>query len=326
MTNSQLIRNSYCSFVNLDHRIDRNEKMIESLAKAGITEYTRTRGMLPTEWPDKAQQMTAMLRRPQVGAIGCYLSQEKIIKKALELNKHAFVCEDDIVICEDFQKRIKYIDSWINRNIEYKGFSSLAIGDKIVKNGKIELIIEFLHEDYLIQNEVDSLLGNFGCDLIRERIWDCLWMGGTFHIGYKERGPYWHPELGFDAELTDDPRMIRTYGSFSTFGYIINKNSIERVLSLLDEFLPKSIGIDHSMINISPQLNTFAFVPGIFKQYDNLSDQIPSKQHITEFSGFSKLNGTEANSKYWFQDKMEDFSPEEFDWQEAQTKRWDWQK
>lgn len=274
-----LLQDSYIAYVNLDHRQDRNIKMIESLEKAGIKEYSRIRGMLPTEWPEKAQQMTAMLRRPQVGAIGCYLSQEKIIKKALELNKHAFVCEDDIIFCSDFMKRVDYVNDWILR------------GERL--------------ED--------------------EKEWDIVWWGATFHVG--GRGPYWHTKtIGRDAQLTSDPRIIQTFGSFCTYCYTINRTSIEKVLSLLDQFLPQSIGIDHSMINISPQLKTYAFVPGCVIQYDNLSDQIPSKQHITEFSGFSRLNGSEENSKYWYQDRMENFDPTIFDWQEAQTKRWDWQK
>lgn len=270
-----LISDCHIAYVNLDHRQDRNAKMIESLEKAGVKDYERVRGMLPSEWPEKAQQMTAMLRRPQVGAIGCYLSQESIIKKALELNKHAFVMEDDLQFCSDFGKRIGYIDNWISPkpDSDGKGF-------------------------------------------VRE--WDILWLGGTFHVGGK--GPYWHTHtLGRDAECTDDPRMMRTYGSFCTYAYIVNRRSIEKVLSLLDQFLPQSIGIDHSMINISPQLKTYAFVPGCVIQYDNLSDQIPSKQHITNFSGFSRLNGTEENSKYWFQDKMEMFDPLTFDWAEARV-------
>lgn len=268
-----LLQDSYAAYVNLDHRQDRNIKMIESLEKAGIKDYERVRGMLPTEWPEKAQLMTAMLRRPQVGAIGCYLSQESIIKKALELQKHAWVMEDDIILCSDFQKRIEYMDQWTRNTDPLRGF----------------------------------------------RDWDIIWLGGTFHVGGK--GPYWHTHtLGRDAECTDDPRMMRTYGSFCTYAYIVNRNSIEKVLSLLDQFLPQSIGIDHSMINISPQLKTYAFVPGCVIQYDNLSDQIPSKQHITNFSGFSRLNGTEENSKYWYQDRMEMFDPLTFDWAEARVK------
>ena len=240
----------------------------------------RVRGIYPSEWEGREQWFTKMLTRPQVGAIGCYLSQESIIEQALIYKKHAWVMEDDLVFCSDFKKRIEYIDRWIRSGSGY---------------------------DFL------------GQPVVGERDWDIIWLGGTFHVGGK--GPYWHTDtIGRDAELTDDPRMIRTYGSFCTYCYIINRNSIEKVLNLLDEFAPQSIGIDHSMINISPKLNTFAFVPGCCKQYDNLSDQIPTRKEETTFSRFEKLNGTIENSRYWWQDKMEDFDPLTFDWAEAKVR------
>lgn len=268
-----LIQDSYISYVNLAHRTDRNDLMIESLKKVDLP-INRMSGILPHEWLGDAVKMKAMLKRPQKGAIGCYLSQTSIIKKAKELNKHAWVMEDDLVFCSDFQKRIDYIDRWIHTP---QGFYP-----------------------------------NFTW-----RDWDIIWLGATFHVN----PPYWHKAtLGRDAELTDDPRIIKSYGSFCTYGYIINRSSIEKVLSLLEEVLPQSIGIDHSMILISPKLNTFAFVPGCVKQYDNLSDQIPENKDVTEFSRFEKLNGTIENSKYWWQDKMEDFIPETFNWAEARVK------
>jgi GR25 family glycosyltransferase involved in LPS biosynthesis len=273
----QLIKDSLVAYVNLDHRNDRRQHMLNQFDRfPDIFSYSvRVKGMTPEEWPYKAYQMKAMLARPQKGAIGCYLSQEKIMKQALQQNKHAFVMEDDLIFCSDLEKRLEYIDNWRCCNL----------GEKI---------------------EI-------------ERKWDAVWLGATFHIGK----PWWdekrkpEEQLGRDAELTDDPRMIRTYGSFCTYAYIVNRNSIQKVLSLLDEFLPQSIGIDHSMINISQKLHTFAFVPGCVKQMDNLSDQIPGSGHITEFSRFSKLNGTEENSAYWYQDRMENFDPEKFDWKEA---------
>ena len=144
--------------------------------------------------------------------------------------------------------------------------------------------------------------------------WDIIWLGGTFHIN----PPYWHKQdLGRDAECTNDPRIIRTYGSFCTYSYIVNKYSLIKVVNMLEKIMHKSIGIDWSMIQLSPQLHTFAFVPGCCKQIDNESDQIPDKKVITEFSKFEKLNGTIENSRYWYQDKMEDFDPLTFDWAEA---------
>ncbi len=147
---------------------------------------------------------------------------------------------------------------------------------------------------------------------------DVIWLGGTFHVP-----SYWHTgsnplhptaTLGKDAERTSDPRIIRTYGAFSTHAYIVNHKSILNVLSMLVEDMPTSIGIDFSFIRMQPSLRTYAFVPGCIKQMDNKSD---IGAGMTIYSGFSRLNGTEENSRYWWQDRMEDFDPLNFDWKDA---------
>jgi hypothetical protein len=105
--------------------------------------------------------------------------------------------------------------------------------------------------------------------------------------------------------------MVRTYGAFSTYAYIVNHNSIFKIFDLFDQHLHESIGIDWLFIKLQPQLNCFAFVPGCVKQMDNQSD---IGDGMTIFSGFSKLNGTEENSRYWYQERMEDFNPDTFIW------------
>lgn len=155
--------------------------------------------------------------------------------------------------------------------------------------------------------------------------WDVIWLGASFHIN----PPYWHrkggsadvrnnasAELGYDAEITDDPRMIRTYGAFATFAYLVNKNSIQKIFDLFDEHLHKSIGIDWLFILLQPQLKCFSFVPGCVRQYDNLSD---IGTGVTNWSGFLKLNGTLENSAYVYQEKMEDFNPLNFNWNEVKN-------
>lgn len=288
---NQLLNDSFIAYVNLDHRNDRRVRFMQEWQDKVVNQYytkdgiargpltiERIRGQYFEE-RDKSKDytITKMLSRPQIGAVGCFASQIKIMKKALELDKHALVFEDDLVFCSDFIKRMDYIDRWTqDQQAWYDNWES--------------------------------------------RGWDILWLGGTFHVGGK--GPYWHThDLGRDAELTDDLRMIRTYGSFCTYGYIVNRSSIEKVLKMLDEIMPESIGIDWSMIRISPKLYTYAFVPGCVKQYDNTSDQIPSlgEKGVTEFSRFEKLNGTLENSRYWWQDRMEDFEPSTFDWAEAKV-------
>lgn len=158
------------------------------------------------------------------------------------------------------------------------------------------------------------LIDNF----LQGRDWDVFWLGGTFHAP-----AFWHPigaslmppncsaHLGKDYDQTEDPRFKRTYGAFCTYAYIVNYDSIEKILKLFDEHIHTSIGIDWLFIKLQPQLKCFAFVPGSVKQMDNQSD---IGNGITMFSGFSKLNGTEENSRYWFQKNKNDFNPETFEW------------
>ncbi len=183
-----LLSDSYASFVNLDSRPDRLARMQQSLNAAGIC-AARTRGMLPSEYKGDPKKIACMLSRPQKGAIGCHFSQISIMKEALAQGKHAFVMEDDLVFCSDFQKRLAYMEGFCEKHSH----------------------------------------------------WEVLWLGGTFHIN----PPWWHKDtLKRDAELTDDPRMLRTYGAFCTYAYIVHRDSIDRILKMIDEILPLSMGID----------------------------------------------------------------------------------
>jgi GR25 family glycosyltransferase involved in LPS biosynthesis len=198
-------------------------------------------------------RVRTMLNRTP-GAIGCHFSQVSIMKEALRRGEHAFVMEDDLVFCDDFEKRMDYITEFC--------------------------------ADY---------------------DWDVIWLGGTFHVN----PPYWHKKtIGRDAEQTENARMFRTFGAFCTYAYIVNRASIGNILQLLDDIMPKSIGIDWAFIQLQPQLLTYAFVPGCIKQYDNKSD---IGKGMTVFSGFAKLG------PYWFQPRMENFDPTTFDWHEART-------
>lgn len=148
--------------------------------------------------------------------------------------------------------------------------------------------------------------------------WDVIWLGGSFHSP-----AFWHPHgpsgmrpdcsrhLGRDCEPTDDPRMIRTYAAFSTHAYIVNKNSILDIVATLYDQMSTSIGVDYSFIRMQPDIKAFAFVPGCVKQYDNQSN---IGTGITRWSGFLKLNGTEENSRYVWQDRMDQFNPNTFTW------------
>lgn len=148
--------------------------------------------------------------------------------------------------------------------------------------------------------------------------WDVFWLGASFHVP-----PFWHPKgpsgmspncsanLGKDCEVTDDPRIIRTYGAFATFAYVVNYKSMPKIFELFDANLKHSIGIDWLYIKLQPQLKCFSFVPGCVRQMDNRSD-IGTGDTI--WSGFLKLNGTYENSAYVYQERMTDFDPRKFNW------------
>jgi hypothetical protein len=254
---TDLIGDSYISFVNLDHRKDRLEKMVEKCAERGIP-AVRTRGLLPNEVIDKIvpAHRVEVMRKRTPGAIGCHFAQVSIMEEALKQGKHAWVMEDDLRICRDIKERLLYMEGFCNT-----------------------------------------------------RLWDILWLGGTFHVN----PPHWHTKspLCRDAECTDDPRMMRTYGAFCTYAYIVRRESVSRVLAGLDRWLDRSMGIDWAMIQLQPELYTYAYVPGCMTQYDNMSD---IGRGMTNFSGFKKLG------PYWYQKHAEDFDPTTFDWHEAKRR------
>lgn len=138
-------------------------------------------------------------------------------------------------------------------------------------------------------------------DFLSVHEWDVFWLGGTYHIKpeWHVKGHYQMPEcdcdLDRDFEPTDDSRIVRTYGCWSTYAYIVNNKSLEKVIDMLEDHLPKSVGIDTSFIYLQPKLHTYAFVPGMVKQIDNMSD---IGRGVTKFSGFAALG------PHWYADKM----------------------
>lgn len=259
--------NYHIGFVNLNHRTDRLANMEKELGRLNI-QANRIPGMLPHEYhgPVNVEKM----RRRTPGAIGCYMSQLRVMKEALMAGRHAWVMEDDLHFCEDFHERFDLIEKWMET-----------------------------HE------------------------WDVFYLGSSVHIG----PPWWHKrghrereleeckcQLNRDAECTDDPRVLRVYGAFATFAYIVNVKILEKVINALEEIMPRSIGIDWSMIALGTKLNQFCFVPGLVRQIDNRSD-IGSGDTI--WSGFLQLNGTRENSAYVYQEKISDFDPLTFDWKEC---------
>lgn len=184
-------------------------------------------------------------------------------------------------------------------------YSQVSVMEEALKEWKDAFVME---DDLIFCTDIKERL-DYIQYFLNKHEWDVFFLGGTVDIN----NPYWHKKghnyelqtcdcsLERDAERTDDPRILRTYGAFSTHCYIVNKNSIEKILKYFDENLHLSIGIDYLFIKMQPQLKAFMFLPGCVKQRDNLSD---IGNGITYFSGFSKLG------KHWWADKMEDFNPD----------------
>lgn len=244
-----LIEDSWISFLNMDHRTDRLERMTKELERVGLP-VNRTRG--GRVWTGEARYAPTTIRNSSTpGSEGCSVGQMFIMEEALKRGKHAWVMEDDLVFCEDFRERLPLIE-------------------------------EFLEGE-----------------------WDVFWFGATFHVN----PPVWHrDELGRDVELTSVPRFVRTYGCWSTYCYVVNYTSLERILQMHTLLLPSSKGIDTTFIEMQPELRTYAFVPGLVKQYDDYGDVGGG---WTAFSNFASLG------PYWYQERMTDFDPASFDWAEA---------
>ena len=253
-----MIENLYAGYLNMPHRLDRFNHMQEQFKKTGL-QFNRHVGKKPQEYNlDDPKYRTMLNRTP--GAIGCHEGQVGIMKMAQSVGAHAVVFEDDVILCDDFDKRLEYIDNWTNT-----------------------------HD------------------------WDVIWLGASFHVN----PCYWHPigqsgmrpdcsaQLGKDCEPTDDPRMIRTYGAYVTFAYIVNVDSMDKIFKLFDEHLHTSIGIDWLFIKLQPRLKCFSFVPGCVMQMDNMSDI---------GSGMTVWSGQLNNGPYVYQKRMEDFNPENFKW------------
>jgi len=181
-------------------------------------------------------------------------------------------------------------------------YSQISVMAKAHFHGKNALVMEddlVFCSDF---NERMKIVDSF----LEGKDWDVFWLGGTYHkepTWHKSvNGKHTHPDLqncncllNKDWEKTDNPNIVKTYGIWSTYAYIVNYNSILKILKLLDDNVHLSIGIDWLFIYLQPQLNTFAFNPGMVKQYDNASD---IGNGITKFSAFQRLGD------YWFKDKI----------------------
>lgn len=184
-------------------------------------------------------------------------------------------------------------------------FSQMKIMDEALRRGRDAMVFEddaYLCSDFPVRMDY---LQDF---LNKQKNWDVAWLGGTVHIN----PPYWNipnnpdlpnTKLTKDAERTEDPRIVKCFAAFCTYAYIVNVNSIYKVLDGLIRVMPESMGIDWSFIRLGDELDTFMMLPGMVKQIDNISDIGGGGTVVSVFSGFSKLGS------YWWQDKMEDWDP-----------------
>lgn len=148
-------------------------------------------------------------------------------------------------------------------------------------------------------------------EFLKDKDWNIFWLGGTYHTnpawwhkeGHSEDLPQCDCTLGVDAVKTEDKRFVQTYGCFSTHCYIVNHKFLPFLLEYLEDYVHLSMGIDWLMILLQPKINAYAFVPGIAKQMDNMSD---IGGGMTVFSGFAMLG------EHWWKDKMEDFNYDNF--------------
>lgn len=192
-------------------------------------------------------------------------------------------------------------------------YSQVKIMEMALNKGKSAFVLE---DDVVFATDVIKRL-DYAQDFLNNHNWDVFWLGGTYHLN----PPRWHDAghtnselpncdctLNKDIECTEDPRILRTYGCWSTYAYIVNYNSLPKILKLLEDNVHESIGIDWLFIKLQPKLNCYCFAPAMAKQYDNQSD---IGNGVTYFSEFHKLG------QFWFADKMEDFDPLTFNWHEA---------
>jgi len=192
-------------------------------------------------------------------------------------------------------------------------YSQISIMKEALHLGKSALVME---DDIIFCSDIKKRLDHIEFFLNEQTSWDIVFLGATFNVN----PPAWHtgnnPDLPDttwrkDAECTNDPNIMRVYGIWSTYAYIVNIKSIEKVLKLLEDNVHLSMGIDWLFIMLGPQLKNFCFVPGCVKQMDNQSD---IGTGITKFSDFEKLG------PYWWADKAEEFDPTTFNWGEAALK------
>lgn len=97
--------------INLRQSVSRWEKMSGRAAAAGIKLH-RFEALTHADYSGPSANLAAMATRPRhfKGLVGNYLSHLALTKMATSSSRILGVLEDDAILCDDFQLRLKYIE------------------------------------------------------------------------------------------------------------------------------------------------------------------------------------------------------------------------
>jgi GR25 family glycosyltransferase involved in LPS biosynthesis len=141
--------------INIKSRVDRLEHIESELDKLKITSKKFDAITNPEDYdlefvtdrnPHQSSQWTK-------GQRGCYLSHRKLLENHNDSNKILGILEDDVVFCEDFKDRMKYIEDNFNYDWDIFFMSSFyhlnSDNNRWNVNGDYEFTdIKYIHRTY----------------------------------------------------------------------------------------------------------------------------------------------------------------------------------
>ena len=182
-------------------------------------------------------------------------------------------------------------------------YSQITLIKRAAETGKVIAVCE---DDVCFCSDLPKRLQHIQDNLKWD--WDVFYLGATFHVPgkwcHKDDCKRWS-QHEVDADPTIDKHIMRVYGEWGTYAYLVNPANARKVYRLLMDNCAISDGIDHNFIRLGDKVNAYCFVPGCAWQYDNQSN---IGNDITRFSGFKRLG------PYAWTERMEDFDPASFDW------------
>ena len=104
-------KNAHNWYINLASRPDRNEHARKQFFKAGLS-VRRFDAFTPDEWPSDPAKVLRMRNRTP-GAIACHQSQIHAMRTGQDNGGMVGVFEDDVVFCDDIQRRLNYVEQHI---------------------------------------------------------------------------------------------------------------------------------------------------------------------------------------------------------------------